>query len=178
MNKGNFHSTGAEFAVITSAEWSRQAKKISTATPWTLNGSIYNRINDTQLAPWEILWKTSPLPLPFERVGETFPLLIPNLWALGRFYDRKGDTINFSSQEQSTNPRALNTTLVFANVPTGAVAVQSSFLCRCCVKWEAPFWDGTIIKQAICSALLLLKDLCPSMTCSAFEMHLDNALRA
>lgn len=128
--------------LLTSVEWSKQANKISTASPWTLNGSIYNSINDAQLASLEILWKTSQFPLPFERVGDTFPLLIPNLWAWGRFYDRKGVTINFSSQEQSANPRALNTTLVFANVPTGASGEQSSL-------FVDAVWSGKLLSDIV-----------------------------
>lgn len=49
-------------------------------------------------------------------------------------------------------------------------------LLRC--KWEAAFWCG-IFKQAVCSALLLLKAFCPSMYyCSASEMCPENALGA
>lgn len=68
----------------------------------------------------------------FWKSGGDISIVNSQFWALGRFYNRKGVTINFSSQEQSTNPRALNTTLGFANVPTGAGGEQSSFLCRLC----------------------------------------------
>lgn len=61
--------------------------------------NICNGINDTQLTSWEILQKASPFSLPFQSLRDIFPWLIPNLWALGRFYNIKGVTINFRSQE-------------------------------------------------------------------------------
>lgn len=75
----------------------------------------------------ETLWNTSPFPLPFLLLGETFPLLISKLWALAIFYNINGVIINFRSQEQSTNPRVLTTTLMSISVPIGASGEKKQF---------------------------------------------------